>query len=278
MIESHIIRKITQISLNSEHKFGFIAKYVINNAKKVSGLTIKELAEVTFCSPATINRFVSSIGLDGYKEFIYVLRYYNNTYMNKKVVDEEMDEKNILESHFARTTNNLTKTKDALLMQQNIVKKIIENIEKANKINIFSVGGTFNSAKDFADKLERLGFVVTSSNDYHNGYYIAKQTGPKDLAVFISYSGETEDLIKLAKLCHKHHAPVLLVTKQANNSLSSLATYKLEIVSDEPIKRAYSTTSRLAILFALDFIYLTLINSNFEKYRNVLNQTTLEKF
>ncbi len=278
MIESHIIRKIKQISLNSEHKFGFIAKHVMENSRQVSELTIKQLATATFCSPATINRFVNSIGLDGYKEFIYVLRYYNRTYINEILTNNEVNENNIIEDYFTRTNNCLTQTRDLLTIQQSTIKKIAQHIITAKKINIFAFGGTFNAAQDFSEKLKRLSIFASAYNDYHNGNYGANLMNTEDLAIFISYSGETQELLKLANDCKNNHTPIVTITKQGNNSLSALSSYKIEVISDEMIKRLYSTTSRLAILFSLDIIYLNLISFNPKEYNDFLDKTTIEKF
>lgn len=277
MIENDIIKKIKQISINSEHKFGFIAKYVIENAKKVSNFTIKQLADKTFSSPATINRFVHSISLEGYKEFVYVLRYYNCTYLKELNLQSEESTKKNIEKHFARSINDLTQTKEILLFQQDVIYEIAKELEKARKIHFFSVGGTYNVARDFSQKLQRLGLNANLSNDYHHGYYIVKQMKPQDVAFFISYSGETQEVIDLAKIAKQRHVKIISLTKKVNNTLSSLADWKLEIISDEPIKRIYSTTSRLTMLFALDLIYLSVLSFNPIQYLNLLNQTTIEK-
>ncbi|WP_241568652.1 hypothetical protein [Spiroplasma endosymbiont of Megaselia nigra] len=67
MTENEIIRKIKYISIDTDHRFSFIAKYILQNLMIVPEITIKEMAECTYTSIATINRFIKYLNLDGYK-------------------------------------------------------------------------------------------------------------------------------------------------------------------------------------------------------------------
>lgn len=272
-----VIREIKEIATNSEHRFNFIAEYIISKSDIVANLTIKELAQKTYSSPATINRFVTSLQLDGYKEFIYLLRYYNRTDIQTQNIIHEKNTEKTIEEYFLNTSKCLKSTKEKILLQQLTIKKVVKHLENAKRILLFAVGGTNSIAEDFGNKMLRLGFQVTTSRDAHNGFYIAKNSREDDFAIFLSYSGETTDLIKLAAHCKENQTPFLSITKDCNNRLRQLATYQLEVISDEPIKRSYSTTSRIVMLAVLDIIYLNLLSFKPKQYQDVLDETTLEK-
>ncbi|MFW4371077.1 MAG: MurR/RpiR family transcriptional regulator [Spiroplasma sp. hy2] len=164
------------------------------------------------------------------------------------------------------------------LNQKGIINNVINNFKKARRIVLFAIGGTYNIAKDFQEKLLRIGFNIIAINDFHNGYFLAQQLNENDLTFFVSYSGETLDLIKLAKICQQNHTPIAIVCRQSNNTLSNLADYEITISSNESIERLISTTSRFALLFALDMIYFSLLATDLEYYRVMLEKTLVPKF
>ncbi|WP_348736192.1 SIS domain-containing protein [Spiroplasma endosymbiont of Ammophila pubescens] len=90
------------------------------------------------------------------------------------------------------------------LNQKGIINNVIKHFKEARRIVVFAIGGTYNVTKDFQKKkkkLLRIGFNIIAINDFHNGYFLAQQLNENDLAFFVSYSGETLDLIKLARIC-----------------------------------------------------------------------------
>ncbi|WP_338963947.1 hypothetical protein [Spiroplasma endosymbiont of Sarcophaga carnaria] len=60
MTENEIIRKIKAISIDSDQRFSFLAKYILQNLIIVPDITIKEMAEYAYTSVATINRFTTA--------------------------------------------------------------------------------------------------------------------------------------------------------------------------------------------------------------------------
>ncbi|AGM25291.1 MurR/RpiR family transcriptional regulator [Spiroplasma chrysopicola] len=278
MTENDIIRKIKEISLNSDHRFSFIAKYIIQNLAIIPDITITEMAEYTYTSVATINRFTKYLDLDGYKELIHVIKYFNFNLTGEEFLLNEQNNNSFMIKGYHNTVKTLHDTFRLVIKQKASFEEIITLIKKSHKIIVFAVGGTYNVAKDFQEKLLRLGFNIFVVNDFHSGYFLAKQLSPDDLAIFISYSGETLDLIKLAKVCHDNKTPITVICKNANNSLAAIANYAITISSNESIERLISTTSRFALLFALDMLYSSLLTTDMEKYHHILENTIINKF
>lgn len=46
-----------------------IARYILNHGDDVLSMSVKQLAQHTYTSPATIVRLCKKIGLDGYNDF-----------------------------------------------------------------------------------------------------------------------------------------------------------------------------------------------------------------
>lgn len=276
-MEIDIIRKIKDISLDKKHRFYFIAKYIIDNIASISDITITELAKVTYSSPSTINRFTKYLKLSGYKELIHIIKYFNYTLIEGDKTIKIKNEKDIIFESYQDVTTSIKNTYNLFLKQESIALEIVNKLKSAKKINIFAVGGTYNLAKDFQEKLLRLGFPAFAINNFHKGYFLVKQSNKDILNIFISYSGETKDLIKLAKICKENNSSIITISKNNNNTLGRIANYRLEISSNDPIVRIVSLTNRLAMLFCLDMLLYKIVFSDFDWYKSLLEKTALEK-
>ncbi|MBE4703776.1 MurR/RpiR family transcriptional regulator [Spiroplasma platyhelix] len=277
-MEIDIIREIKKISLNNKHRFYFIAKYIIDHITEIPKITITDLAKVTFSSPSTINRFTKSLDLSGYKELVHIIKYFNYTLVDSDKLAKQDSESNILYQRYHDVLNSIQDTFNLFVAQEDLATQVVSKLRNAKRINIFAVGGTYNLARDFQEKLLRMGFNAVSSNNFHDGYFLVKQTNKDTVNMFISYSGETKDLIKLASICKENNSQVVTISKKSNNTLGRLADFKLEISSNDPIVRIVSLTNRLALIFCLDMILYKLLFTDFEHYKDLLQKTALNKF
>lgn len=277
-METDVIREIKRISLDDDHRFSFIAKYIINNITMVPDMGIRELAQLTYSSTSTLNRFTKYLQLSGYKELIHVIKYFNYTLIESSEDIRGNTENDIIYQTYHNVNKSIQDTFNLFLVQNKVTIQVVDYLKKAKKINIFAVGGTFNLAKDFQQKLLRIGLNAIACNNFHNGYFLAKQSDEETFNIVISYSGETRDLINLALVCKEKNSKILAISKKTNNSISKVADFKLVISSNEPIVRTVSITSRLALMFCLDLIFYKLLLTDFDLYKGILQATSLNKF
>ncbi|MBW3058560.1 MurR/RpiR family transcriptional regulator [Spiroplasma poulsonii] len=222
MTENEVIRKIKAISIDSDQRFSFLAKYILQNLIIVPDITIKEMAEYSYTSVATINRFTKFLGLDGYKELIHIIKYFNHNLAGEESIMAGESNNALIVNTYHNIVRSLHETFRLGLKQKETINKVITHLKTAHRIVFFAVGGTYNVAKDFQEKLLCVGFNIITVNDFHNGYFLAQQLNADDLAFFVSYSGETLDLIKLAKICQQNKTLIVVVCRQSNNTLDFL--------------------------------------------------------
>lgn len=278
-MEIDIIRRIKDISLDKKHRFYFIAKYIIDNRTNISDITITQLAKATYSSPSTVNRFTKYLKLSGYKELIHIIKYFNYTLVETdEWVKKDKDNNNFYQKYHTQVLKGLEETFDFFSVQESVVEDLVARLQKAKKINVIAVGGTFNIAKDFQEILLRFGFNIVAINNYHKGYFLVKQSEPKTLNIFVSYSGETQDLINLANICKENNSQIAVISKKSNNTLSRLADLNLNISSSDPIDRVISLTNRLSLIFYLDMIIYKVLFTNLGYYQELMEKTMLKKF
>lgn len=277
-MEIDVIREIKKISVDTNHRFSFIAKYIISNISTMPEVSITELAKLTYSSPSTINRFTRYLHLSGYKELIHIIKYFNYTLSENEELTNQNNKKNIFYQRYQEVITSIEDTFNIFVTQEKVTAEVVSKLKSSKRINIFAVGGTYNCAQDFQEKLLRMGLNAVAVNNFHHGYFLVKQSDQDTFNIFISYSGETKDLIKLASICKENNSQVLTISKKSNNALGRIADYKLDISSKDPIVRILSFNNRIALMFCLDMILYKLVATDFDYYRTILQNTALNKF
>ena len=256
-----------------------VADYILKNKLAASDLTISELSKKTNVSCSTINRLALNLGYDGYKEFIkslYLNAHNDEKELNKHIYDVDIDDdfnlsiKEVASLVCSLNIEAITNTYKMLDMKT--LNKVIKLIDKAQRVVIFALSGSIVVAKDMLFKLERLGIACQVSDNYHSLLANASTLKKNELAVFISYSGNTKEVIEAAKLAKETEATVVGITMVGNNQLSKLVDYSIQHSSVDRGIKTFSTRSRVVQENIVDMIFIGLVTKRKEqlnKYNSV---------
>ena len=249
-----------------------VADYILKNKLTASDLTISELSKKTNVSCSTINRLALNLGYDGYKEFIkslYLNAHNDEKELNKHIYDVDIDDdfnlsiKEVASLVCSLNIEAITNTYKMLDMKT--LNKVIKLIDKAQRVVIFALSGSIVVAKDMLFKLERLGIACQVSDNYHSLLANASTLMKNELAVFISYSGNTKEVIEAAKLAKETEATVVGITMVGNNQLSKLVDYSIQHSSVDRGIKTFSTRSRVVQENIVDMIFIGLVTKRKEQ-------------
>ncbi|MDD5933569.1 MAG: MurR/RpiR family transcriptional regulator [Candidatus Onthovivens sp.] len=249
-----------------------VADYILKNKLTASDLTISELSKKTNVSCSTINRLALNLGYDGYKEFIkslYLNAHNDEKELNKHIYDVDIDDdfnlsiKEVASLVCSLNIEAITNTYKMLDMKT--LNKVIKLIDKAQRVVIFALSGSIVVAKDMLFKLERLGIACQVSDNYHSLLANASTLKKNELAVFISYSGNTKEVIEAAKLAKETEATVVGITMVGNNQLSKLVDYSIQHSSVDRGIKTFSTRSRVVQENIVDMIFIGLVTKRKEQ-------------
>ena len=249
-----------------------VADYILKNKLTASDLTISELSIKTNVSCSTINRLALNLGYDGYKEFIkslYLNAHNDEKELNKHIYDVDIDDdfnlsiKEVASLVCSLNIEAITNTYKMLDMKT--LNKVIKLIDKAQRVVIFALSGSIVVAKDMLFKLERLGIACQVSDNYHSLLANASTLKKNELAVFISYSGNTKEVIEAAKLAKETEATVVGITMVGNNQLSKLVDYSIQHSSVDRGIKTFSTRSRVVQENIVDMIFIGLVTKRKEQ-------------
>ena len=249
-----------------------VADYILKNKLAASDLTISELSKKTNVSCSTINRLALNLGYDGYKEFIkslYLNAHNDEKELNKHIYDVDIDDDFNLSikevSSLVCSLNIEAITNTYKMLDMKTLNKVIKLIDKAQRVVIFALSGSIVVAKDMLFKLERLGIACQVSDNYHSLLANASTLKKNELAVFISYSGNTKEVIEAAKLAKETEATVVGITMVGNNQLSKLVDYSIQHSSVDRGIKTFSTRSRVVQENIVDMIFIGLVTKRKEQ-------------
>lgn len=252
-----------------------IADYLLSNNESIINLSAKEIGELTNTSAATLIRFSKKLGFESLNEmklklsislrdikekadFEYINKKLETTdiiYGIKKSIDKVMD----------KTVN---------LIQEEDLEKAIELLSKAKNIYIYSVGVSGLVGQDFYYKLSRINKRCIAHVDTHLQITSSILMEPEDVAVAISYSGTTKEVIKCIENANKNNIPVISITKASiNNKLEDLSDITLKVPYVEKSLREGAMSSRISQLAIIDMLFIGMAKENIEEIENKLVAT-----
>lgn len=235
-----------------------IAKYIQNNPEKVCTLTVRQLAENAYSSPSSVIRVCHSIGFKGFREFKETLilelamlgREYNHAEKDV-LMGDSMD--TIIDKI---THNNIRSLEDTQhLLDDEVLIECVNLLLKCNSILFFGMGSSLFVAKDAYLKFLRLGKSCTVNEDWHTQLVQATNSSSGDVAIIISYSGKTKEMIECLEKLKKNQTSVIAITRYAPSPIAKGADYCLYTAANETLFRNGAMSSRLSQLNVIDILY-----------------------
>ncbi len=247
-----------------------IVDAIIENPKKICLYSVTELAEYCNTSPATITRMCKSLGYSGYRDFVkcLMLDVSNRSVTNDFSNDYAMIEHNeSLESIVNKViSNNALAIKNSYkIVDFNELYKAINLLSNAKRIHFYGLGGSSIAALDAECRFLRIGKDAHAFTAFHEQIFASANLTKDDIAVIISYSGETNEILDVAKLCQQVGTKIISITRYSNNTLSELADVKLKTTSIGNSIRSVASGAQIAQLNMIDILYSAVAMNNYEE-------------
>lgn len=222
-----------------------IYSYIVQNKEEAKDLSINEMADILNLSTSSIMTFTKKIGLEGYSELRYIIKW------SKDENSLQFDDNEI---EYTKNDVNLTMT---MLASLNL-DGLFESLNKAG--NIFVIGNGYtqlNVAEELKRNFLNVGKIlniIDQESDYNKYKEIIKEG---DVVFVLSFSGENKILVEFIKSLNKN-VTIASITKLSNNTISNLADYKISFVTHEVFdfdqRMKISPTAQFYL--AIDFIIL----------------------
>ncbi len=252
-----------------------IAKYIIDNPAEVVKLPIGELAEKCGTSKPTVVRLCKTLGYSGYKE---LCMYLNADIMLSE--DGEMTYKDIRPDDDSPEIvakvceNNIKAIRNTVeIMDYAALGKAVDLLIKARRIDFYGVGNSGFVALDAQNKFLRINKLATAQTDPHLQILTASNLSRDDVAVLISYTGETKDILETLDVIKTTGASTISITRLGKNSLAQATDINLFMVSDESFIRSGAMSSRIGQLCIIDTLFSIVTSRMYDDIKPYLDRS-----
>lgn len=245
-----------------------LAEYVLDDPAATAQMTITDLAGRSGSSTATISRFCKLFQCQSFPEFkrklaTELVHIDGTTNQYQDIVAGNP----LTDIVSAITTNHMRSLTDtARLLDFGQLRAAISALHGARRIDLYGSGTSGIVAADFFQKLIRIGKAAAVFNDQHMQLTSAASLTPQDVAIGISYSGETLETIHALRAAAEQGATTLSITRFGTNSLAELSAIRLFTSSAEAGMRRGDMASRMAQLHIVDILFTGLVSEYFEEY------------
>lgn len=248
-----------------------IADYILNNPEIIMHSSINEVAAKINVAEATVFRFCKRMGFKGYQDMKIALASEPSTTIKDihETIQEGDSEKTVAEKVFRSNIRTLETTL-SVIDSVNFAAAV-NAIITANRVEFLGNGGSGIIALDAHHKFMRTGIPTIAYNDGHLQIMSLSQLTSKDVAVFISHTGASNDIIQALAIAKKRNVTTIGITTLAKSPLSQGVDIPLYTISEETEYRSEALSSRLAQLSIIDALYV-----NVSIARKDLMQTSLQ--
>lgn len=245
-----------------------IADHILNDQKHAVMSTISDLAKSCNVSETTVMRFIKKLGYTSFQIFridmaheITEISYDQKSPHKLKIEDGYQD---ISTDDDVATINQKVIQSASIaindlksLIDPASIEAVVTLFSKADKLLFYGSGGSDVIALDGYHKFLRLGFNVTTHSNSHFMMIQAAHLSQTDIAVLISHTGESREVLEIAENAKKQGAKIICITSYINSNLAKLSDIALFSSTNQLKYYTDAMVSRILQLVILDMIFVS---------------------
>ncbi|WP_419955414.1 MurR/RpiR family transcriptional regulator [Neobacillus niacini] len=252
-----------------------IAQYILENPRSILNSTVNDIGTQAKTSGAAVIRLCKSLGLNGFQD----LKVRIAGDLVKPVAEQGYRDIEPGESYYSivqkTTSNSIQSIRDSEeIINYEELERAVQTLLPAQNVHFFGIGASNIIAKDAQQKFLRIQKNATAFTDTHLVATLIANASMDDVVFAISHSGETAEVVKVMALAKERGVKTISLTKYGQSSVASLADIKLfTSYSGEAAFRSAATSSRLAQLYMMDILFLSMATVQYEQTIQAIDQT-----
>lgn len=273
-----IIHKIEKTHFSQSESI--IIDYILKEGENIKDKSIQSMAQETYTSAPLFIRIAKKLGYSGWNEFkdayLKELEYlYQSSEIDASIPFVVSDDFMTIAHHISQL--QIETIQDTMkLLDHDSLYKAMRIIRSCREIDMYGVSSNVLSAQQFAQQMFLIHKKVNICQLTGNDTIQAALSNQKHCAILISYSGETEYIIKVAKILKRKKVPIIAITCIAENNLSKMADVCLRISSREMLSTKIGDfSSSQSIKTMLDILYGCIFSLNYQQ--NLEDKISLAK-
>ena len=235
-----------------------VAAYVLLHPEEIMNMSVSEAARDIEVGESTVIRFCRALGYKGYQEFKLKLA-------QDLVEPVEFIHENITFADSAAELSqkvfqtNIKAVGDTMkALDPHMVEVAARALADSGRVDIYGVGYSSFTALDAKLKFVRLGLTADAYGDAHLQAMAAASLKKGDVAIGISHSGSTKDVVDALAAARKAGAATISITNFSPSPITRASDVVLLTASPESPLGGEVLTSRIAQLCVLDVLSVAL--------------------
>ena len=263
-----LIHKIEQTHFSATE--AIIIDYILDQGLNIKNMSANSIAKATYTSPPLLVRNNKKLGYHGWNDFKdafiseleYLFKEQNIDASIPFVVSDDI----MTIAHNIGQLQIETIQDTMSLINHDDLQQALRYLRDCKELDIYGVSNNLLLAEEFKAKLFYLHKNVNICHLPGNAKVQAAMSTKEHCAILISYSGETNYIIDVAKILKNMQTPIIAITSIADNNLSKLADVTLRISSREMLLTKigdFATTT--SIKYILDTLYAGIFSFDYQK-------------
>ncbi|MFI6904709.1 MurR/RpiR family transcriptional regulator [Nonomuraea sp. NPDC050394] len=255
-----------------------VAEVILDDPAETARMTIVDLAERSGTSTATITRFCRALGFSGYAELRVTIASQTGRAAQQHW-DTDIGQE-ILPADGLDKVLGVVSNSDIRLIQETAaqldlatVEKVANVIKNAGRVLLFGVASSAAVAGEMEYRLQRIRVPTWSRSDAHSALTDAALLTDGDVAIGISHSGRTREVIEVLAEAAGHGAITVAVTSHPGSPLAEVAELVLTTAARETTFRSDGFAAIHSQLLVLDVVYVAVAQRTYERTKEAFDLT-----
>jgi len=246
-----------------------VGETILSDPAMGTNWTIGALAERSGSSPASVTRFATAFGFDGYQQLRVALaaevgRAEHAGWGTEFGHDIGPDDK--LESALAVIAADDARVvrQTAAELDPQLVDAVGEKISHSDQLLMFGSASSGHMAGLGAGLFREIGVPAWSHTDIHEALSHAALLGERSVAIGVSHHGRTSEVIETITQAGERGATTVAITSIPRSPLAELADYVLLTGARETTIRRGSLSVAHSQLLVLDALYVAVTQRTYD--------------
>ena len=252
-----------------------VAGYLVDHPTDSAHLTIGELASAVGVSQASVSRFCRSVGLSGYPALRLALAGQAPRAAHGHLVPGDVTADEDVATLVRKVAYADARAVEDTVSQLDVevLARVVEAVDGAARIDVYGVGAGAVVGLDLQQKFHRIGRLVHTWSDAHVMLTSAALLGPGDVALGLSHSGTTSEVVDALELAGRRGAVTVALTNFPRSPLALVADHVLTTAAHETTFRSGAMASRIAQLTVVDCLFVAVASRSFDATVEALEAT-----
>ena len=245
-----------------------IVNYILTYPEELEKISSRQLAELTYTSPATVVRICQKLGFSGYSEFkIKYLQEVNQTPMMDQInrtnpITSEDSLHRIVNKVAALEITAIEQTKKGIDLDQ--LNRVSELLNQATCIDFYAFDNNLHLAKNACSHFLYAGKQAVIHDSSNAQFMQAFASVEGHVAIIISRTGENPMLYRIANVLHERKIPLLVLTESRHSSLAKISTEHLYLYNVHRFTDMGTILFQTSVQYLFDLLFAILFSRNFE--------------